>query len=269
MLSSRDEHRSYARSAGTAGAGPRTRTTLAGREDLWTLARRRTRHAVAAGHAGARHRGHRLARHRDCMSTSRAKLVADARRRPRARRCVRARLPCAGPLLSRSSPAARRRPFDRARCGALSAQRATKCWLFCSSPREHDIAVVPYRRRHQRRRRRQRCIRDRFKCRRHARSFRHGPGDRRRRVVAHRHGRSRHLRPGAREGAAGEGHDARPLSAVVRILDARRMDRASRRGPGLEPLRPRGGLAGRRKARDAAGHSRHRTVFRHRPPDRN
>ena len=60
----------------------------------------------------------------------------------------------------------------------------------------------------------------------------------------HRDGGSGHLWPRARESAcARKGPDARPLSAIVRVLDARRLDRASRRGPGIAPLWPRGGLA--------------------------
>ena len=197
--------------------------------------------------------------------------VAPARRGARqARRACWARIACATMLMSARSMRSAAPITTCCACApAICRPRPMRCSIRAATDEvlallafaaERDIAVVPYgggtsvvggvngdaRR---------------VPSRRHARPVRHGPADRRRRGVAHRDGGSGHLRPRAREGAAREGTDARPSSAVVRVLDARRLDRASRRGTRLEPLWPRGGLARRREARDAAGACSTPTAF--------
>ena len=110
------------------------------------------------------------------------------------------------------------------------------------------------RRRHQRGRRRDAAARQ-PQSGAFGRSLRHGSRGEHRCGVVHRDGRSRHRRTHFGEGAAGERVHARPFPAILRVLHARRLDRASRRGTDLQPLRQGGGLAGRRRTRDTARHA--------------
>ena len=86
---------------------------------------------------------------------------------------------------------------------------------------------------------------------------RRGPGGRPRDV------RRRHRRPGPRGRARGARIDARPLPAVVRVLDARRLDRDPLVGPAVARLRTDRGPVRRRPPRDAA---RARSSCRPSPP---
>ena len=126
-------------------------------------------------------------------------------------------------VLSGSRARARARLHERAGCRRLSARRGgSRRRARLGRRRRRDGDAV---RRRVERVRRRRAEAQRPQGRRHGRSAQPGKSEGGRQGLARRADRRRHLRPGAGGAVASARAHAAPLSAELRILDARRLDR--------------------------------------------